>query len=76
MRSYLERPAEELYRLDDDAYELQNLAEDPAHGERLAELRSHDERAAALDIRRSELLVQLMQFYGRHDGGEEIVTLQ
>ncbi|WP_296719235.1 LON peptidase substrate-binding domain-containing protein [Erythrobacter sp.] len=25
---------------------------------------------------RCELLVQLMQFYGRHDGGEEIVTLQ
>ncbi len=40
VRSYLERPAEELYRLDDDAYELQNLAEDPAHAERLAELRA------------------------------------
>ena len=25
---------------------------------------------------RCELLVQLMQFFGRHDGGEEIVTLQ
>lgn len=25
---------------------------------------------------RCELLVQLMQFYGRHDGGDEIVTLQ
>jgi Lon protease-like protein len=25
---------------------------------------------------RCELLVQLMQFYGRHDGGEEIMTLQ
>jgi uncharacterized protein len=25
---------------------------------------------------RCELLVQLMQFYGRHDGGEDIVTLQ
>ncbi|MFM7377665.1 MAG: LON peptidase substrate-binding domain-containing protein [Erythrobacter sp.] len=25
---------------------------------------------------RCELLVQLMQFYGRHDGSEEIVTLQ
>lgn len=25
---------------------------------------------------RCELLVQLMQFYGRHDGGEEIITLQ
>jgi len=25
---------------------------------------------------RCELLVRLMQFYGRHDGGEEIVTLQ
>jgi Lon protease-like protein len=25
---------------------------------------------------RCELLVQLMQFYGRHEGGEEIVTLQ
>jgi Lon protease-like protein len=25
---------------------------------------------------RCELLVQLMQFYGRHDGGAEIVTLQ
>jgi uncharacterized protein len=25
---------------------------------------------------RCELLIQLMQFYGRHDGGEEIVTLQ
>ena len=25
---------------------------------------------------RCELLVQLMQFYGRHDGGEDIITLQ
>lgn len=25
---------------------------------------------------RCELLVQLMQFYGRHDGGEDIMTLQ
>jgi len=25
---------------------------------------------------RCELLVQLMQFYGRHDGDEEIITLQ
>lgn len=25
---------------------------------------------------RCELLVQLMQFFGRHDGGEEIITLQ
>lgn len=41
---------------------------DPASKQALLEARTLTERC--------ELLVQLMQFYGRHDGGEEIVTLQ
>ncbi len=41
---------------------------DPASKQALLE-------AGTLSLR-CELLVQLMQFYGRHDGGEEIVTLQ
>jgi Lon protease-like protein len=41
---------------------------DPASKQALLEAGSLTERC--------ELLVQLMQFYGRHDGGEEIVTLQ
>jgi hypothetical protein len=41
---------------------------DPASKQALLEARTLTDRC--------ELLVQLMQFYGRHDGGEEIVTLQ
>jgi Lon protease-like protein len=41
---------------------------DPASKQALLEAETLTERC--------ELLVQLMQFYGRHDGGEEIVTLQ
>lgn len=41
---------------------------DPASKQALLEAKTLTERC--------ELLVQLMQFYGRHDGGEEIVTLQ
>lgn len=41
---------------------------DPASKQALLEARTLADRC--------ELLVQLMQFYGRHDGGEEIVTLQ
>jgi hypothetical protein len=41
---------------------------DPASKQALLEAQSLSARC--------ELLVQLMQFYGRHDGGEEIVTLQ
>ncbi len=41
---------------------------DPASKQGLLEAQNLAERC--------ELLVQLMQFYGRHDGGEEIVTLQ
>lgn len=41
---------------------------DPASKQALLEAGTLNERC--------ELLVQLMQFYGRHDGGEEIVTLQ
>lgn len=41
---------------------------DPASKQTLLEARTLTDRC--------ELLVQLMQFYGRHDGGEEIVTLQ
>jgi hypothetical protein len=41
---------------------------DPASKQALLEAETLAERC--------ELLVQLMQFYGRHDGGEEIVTLQ
>lgn len=41
---------------------------DPASKQALLEARSLTERC--------ELLVQLMQFYGRRDGGEEIMTLQ
>lgn len=41
---------------------------DPASKQALLESRTLADRC--------ELLVQLMQFYGRHDGGEEIVTLQ
>lgn len=41
---------------------------DPASKQALLEAKTLSERC--------ELLVQLMQFYGRHDGGEEIVTLQ
>ncbi|HEY6964625.1 MAG TPA: LON peptidase substrate-binding domain-containing protein [Erythrobacter sp.] len=41
---------------------------DPASKQALLEAKTLNDRC--------ELLVQLMQFYGRHDGGEEIVTLQ
>ena len=41
---------------------------DPASKQALLEAESLTDRC--------ELLVQLMQFYGRHDGGEEIITLQ
>ncbi|MFN4020577.1 MAG: LON peptidase substrate-binding domain-containing protein [Erythrobacter sp.] len=41
---------------------------DPASKQALLEAETLAERC--------ELLVQLMQFYGRHDGGEQIVTLQ
>lgn len=41
---------------------------DPASKQALLEAQTLNDRC--------ELLVQLMQFYGRHDGGEEIVTLQ
>lgn len=41
---------------------------DPASKQALLEAETLSERC--------ELLVQLMQFYGRHDGGEDIVTLQ
>lgn len=41
---------------------------DPASKQALLEAETLAERC--------ELLVQLMQFFGRHDGGEEIVTLQ
>ena len=41
---------------------------DPASKQALLEAETLAERC--------ELLVQLMQFYGRHDGGEDIVTLQ
>lgn len=41
---------------------------DPASKQALLEAETLEDRC--------ELLVQLMQFYGRHDGGEEIVTLQ
>ncbi|MCZ8370939.1 MAG: LON peptidase substrate-binding domain-containing protein [Porphyrobacter sp.] len=41
---------------------------DPASKQALLEAHTLNDRC--------ELLVQLMQFYGRHDGGEEIVTLQ
>jgi Lon protease-like protein len=41
---------------------------DPASKQALLEAETLNDRC--------ELLVQLMQFYGRHDGGEEIVTLQ
>jgi len=41
---------------------------DPASKQALLEAKTLGDRC--------ELLVQLMQFYGRHDGGEEIVTLQ
>lgn len=41
---------------------------DPASKQALLEAESLADRC--------ELLVQLMQFFGRHDGGEEIITLQ
>lgn len=41
---------------------------DPASKQALLEAKTLNDRC--------ELLVQLMQFFGRHDGGEEIVTLQ
>lgn len=36
--AYQRRPAEELYRLDDDAWEVTNLIDDPAHAARVNEL--------------------------------------
>lgn len=40
VRAYLERPAEELYRIDVDPWERKNLIGDPAHAERAAALRT------------------------------------
>jgi uncharacterized sulfatase len=39
VRRYKERPAEELYNLDDDPHELRNRAGEPAQAERLARMR-------------------------------------
>ena len=39
VRSYQERPAEELYHLTGDTWEFVNLAADPSQSERLVELR-------------------------------------
>jgi arylsulfatase A-like enzyme len=41
---YLERPAEELYRVADDPWEQRNLVDDPEHADRLAELRGTVDR--------------------------------
>jgi arylsulfatase A-like enzyme len=40
VKRYMERPAEELYRVTDDPFEQQNLAAEPAHAERLAAMRA------------------------------------
>lgn len=44
VRRYQRRPAEELYRLDQDPYEQHNLAGEPAHHERLTALRARLDR--------------------------------
>ena len=44
MEKYQNRPAEELYRVDRDAYEMRNLAGDPKYAELKARLRSELER--------------------------------
>jgi arylsulfatase A-like enzyme/GH43 family beta-xylosidase len=38
IRAYQQRPAEELYHLDEDPWELSNLIDDPAHAARVADL--------------------------------------
>lgn len=38
VRAYQQRPAEELYHLDEDPWELSNLIDDPSHAARVADL--------------------------------------
>jgi N-sulfoglucosamine sulfohydrolase len=59
VRRYMVRPAEELYRLDDDPNELMNLADDPEHRDALKKLsaeldrwmKSLDDPGASLDYK-------------------------
>ena len=51
LKAYLQRPAEELYDMDNDPDEVNNLAADPQHGRTLVEMRTRLEEMAGEDWR-------------------------
>ena len=44
VKRYMHRPAEELYRVNDDPYEMNNLVDDKKHNKQLTKLRAELDR--------------------------------